>query len=52
MGKKVYMKVVGRDQIYNFVVEKTFESDDKRKISHHWSDVMLLPSGRGGYARG
>jgi len=45
------MKVVGPDQIYNFVVEKTFESDDK-KISHHWSHVMMLPSGRGGYARG
>ena len=26
--KKVYMKVIGRDQIYNFVVEKfSFEID-------------------------
>ena len=54
--KKVYTNVVARHQICNFVVKfffhlrslqlwnrlyKTLESDDKRKISHCWSHVMV-----------
>jgi len=53
-GKKVYMKVVSRDQIYNFVVEKIFILDRYScemgyirhlkvmiKKSHYWSHVMV-----------